>query len=82
MEYLKQTSNQEVIDTEKELKSLKKKISESQKTVDAILLRAAQARDSFADSFMRLAQERQSETALLQCRFEQVVSLHRNCPAV
>ena len=39
--------------------------------MDAILLRAAQADDSLADGFMRLARERQSEMALLQRRFEQ-----------
>ena len=60
-----------MIDTQKELKLLKRKISESQNTVDAILLRAAQAEDSLADGFMRLARERQSEMALLQRRFEQ-----------
>lgn len=71
IEYLKRTSTQEVVDTQKELKSLKRKISESQNTVDAILLRAAQADDSLVDGFMRLARERQSEMALLQRRFEQ-----------
>jgi len=42
--------------------------------VDAILLRAAQAQDSLAESLMRLAQERRSEAALLQHRFEQLKS--------
>ena len=74
LEYLKRSSTQEVVDTQKELKSLKRKISDSQNTVDAILLRAAQADDSLADGFMRLARERQSEMALLQRRFEQTKS--------
>ena len=39
--------------------------------MDAILLRTAQAEDSLADEFMRLARERQSEMVLLQRRFEQ-----------
>ena len=74
LEYLKRSATQESTDVEKELKSLKRKISESQKTIDSILLRAAQAEDSLADGFMRLAQERQSEVTLLQHRFEQVKS--------
>ncbi len=39
--------------------------------MDAILLRTAQADDSLADGFMRLARERQSEMDLLQQRYEQ-----------
>ncbi len=74
IEYLKRISTQEGVDTQKELKSLKRKISESQNTVDALLLRAAQAEDSLADGFMRLARQRQSEMALLQRRFEQTKS--------
>jgi DNA invertase Pin-like site-specific DNA recombinase/endogenous inhibitor of DNA gyrase (YacG/DUF329 family) len=69
LEYLRRTSTQEVIDTEKELKSLKKKISESQKTVDAILLRAAQAQDSLADSFHATGTERQSEVTFAATSF-------------
>ena len=42
--------------------------------MDTILLRAAQADDSLAEGFMRLARERQSEMALLQQRFEKVKS--------
>ena len=74
LEYLKRASTQDVSDVENELKSLKRKIAESQKTVDAILLRAAQADDSLADGFMRLAQERQSEMGLLQHRLDQLKS--------
>ena len=74
LEYLKRASKQETSDVEKELKSLKRKISDSQKTVDSILLRAAQADDSLAEGFMRLAQERQSEVTLLQHRFGQLKS--------
>ena len=74
IEYLKRASTQEVFGTQKELKSLKRTISESQNTVDALLLRAAQAEDSLVDGFMRLARERQSEMALLQRRFEQTKS--------
>jgi len=74
LEYLKRSSIQEIADVEKELKSLKRKLTESKNTVDSILLRAAQADDSLAEGFMRLARERQSEMALLQQRFEQVKS--------
>ncbi len=74
MEYLKRSSNKDTSDVEKELKSLKRKISESQKIVDSILLRAAQVEDSLADNFMRLAQERQSEVKILQHRFDQLKS--------
>jgi hypothetical protein len=74
LEYMKRSSIQEMADVEKELKSLKRKLSESQNTVDSILLRAAQADDSLAEGFMRLARERQGEMVLLQQRFEQVKS--------
>ncbi len=74
VEYLKRYSTKEISDTEKELKSLKRKISESKKVIDSILLRAAQANDDLADNFMRLAQERQSEVSLLQQRYEQLKS--------
>lgn len=74
MEYLKRSSNKEAVDVQNELKSLKRKIIESQNIVDSILLRAAQADDSLAEGFIRLARERQSEMALLQQRFEKVKS--------
>ena len=59
-------------DGQKELKRLKKRISETRATVDSILLRAAQADESLVESFMRLARKKQQEIMLLERRSEQI----------
>ena len=58
--------------TEKEVLTLTRKTKEAQATLDAILLRAAQADDRLTEGFMRLATQKQQEVALLRKRREQL----------
>ena len=70
--YLNTVLSEDLADTQKELCSLKRKASETQATLDAILLRAARADDSLAEGFMRLAKQKQQEITMLQRRSEQI----------
>jgi uncharacterized protein YlxW (UPF0749 family) len=56
---LKHILTEDQANEQKELKKLKKRISEMRATVDSILIRAAQADDSLIDNFMRLAKRKQ-----------------------
>ena len=71
-------------DKQAELSGLRKRISETQATVDSILLRAAQADDDLAENLMRLAKQRLQEVTALQGRIEQVKKGNNEdgcCPA-
>jgi len=70
--YLKNILARDRADTENELRRLKRKQSETQAALDAILLRAAEADDDLADGFMRLAKLKQQEVTLLQRRIAEV----------
>ena len=70
MAYLRSILAEDQADGQKELKRLKKSISETRATVDSLLLRAAQADDSLIESFMRLAKKKQQEITLLERRSE------------
>ena len=72
MAYLINVLADDQADGQKELKRLKKRISEMRATVDSLLLRAAQADDSLIESFMRLAKKKQQEITLLERRSEQI----------
>ena len=72
MAYLRHILAEDQANGQKELKRLKKIISETRATVDSILLRAAQSDDSLIDNFMRLAKRKQQEIMLLERRSEQI----------
>ena len=72
MAYLRNILAEDQADGQKELKRLKKRISETRTTVDSLLLRAAQADDSLIESFMHLAKKKQQEITLLERRSEQI----------
>ena len=55
-----------------ELNRLKRRSSETQATLGALLLKAAQTEDNLAEGFMQLARQKQHEVALLQQRIEQI----------
>ena len=70
--YLRHILAEDQANEQKELKKLKKRISETRATMDSILLRAAQADDSLIEGFMRLAKKKQQEIMLLERRSEQI----------
>lgn len=72
MAYLSDTLAKDHAGTQKEVVRLKRRISETQATLDAILLRAAQADDGLADGFMRLARQKQEEITVLEQRRNQI----------
>ena len=72
MAYLQSVLAEDQADGQKELKRLKKRISQMRTTMDSLLLRAAQADDSLIESFMRLAKKKQQEIMLLERRSEQI----------
>jgi len=72
MAYLNRMLFKDVADTQNELRTLKRKASETQPILDGLLLKAAQAEDDLAKGFMHLARQKQQETALLQRRIEQI----------
>jgi len=51
---------------------LRQKVSHVQGTLDGLLLRASQADDSLAESFIRLAKQKQEELSLLQRRIAEL----------
>ena len=66
MAYLKNILAKDQVDTENELRGLKRKQSETQAALDAILLRTAEADADLAEGFMRLAKHKQQKVTLLQ----------------
>ncbi|GAG46535.1 unnamed protein product, partial [marine sediment metagenome] len=72
MEYLDRALVRDSSETRNELHKLKRKVSQTQATLDALLLKAAQAEDNLAEEFMRLAGQKQQELVLLQRRIEQI----------
>ena len=72
MEYLGRTLAMDLSEMRNELRKLKRKVSQTQATLDALLLKAAQAKDNLAEGFMRLAEQKQQEIVLLQRRIEQI----------
>jgi hypothetical protein len=63
--------DQDLANMQNELGRLKQRSSGTQATLDALLLKAAQAEDNLAEGFMQLARQKQHEVALLQQRIEQ-----------
>lgn len=59
-------------DTKNQSRNLKRKISEAQGTIDALLLKAAAAEDNLSAGFMRLAKEKHNEITMLQGQIEQI----------
>jgi len=72
MAYLDRVLARDLTDTQNELGRLKRRSSETQATLDALLLKAAQTEDNLAEGFMQLANQKQHEVALLQQRIEQI----------
>jgi site-specific DNA recombinase len=72
MAYLSNVHTRHRADRRKELDKLKRKVSETQGALDAILMKAAETDDSLTDSFMRLARKKQQEVSILQRRMEQL----------
>jgi len=72
MEYLDRALVRDLSETRNELHKLKRKVSQTQATLDALLLKAAQAEDNLAEEFMRLAGQKQQEVVLLQRRIGQI----------
>ncbi len=71
MAYLDRVLTRDLADMQNELGKLKRRSSETQATLDALLLKAAQTEDNLAEGFMQLARQKQHEVALLQQRIEQ-----------
>jgi len=71
MAYLDRVLTRDLADMQNELGRLKRRSSETQATLDALLLKAAQTEDNLAEGFMQLAKQKQHEVALLQQRIEQ-----------
>ena len=69
--YLEQAQRTDTADSKRELQKLRHKSCEVQATLDALLLKAAQADDALAESFMCLARQKQEELVLLESRIEQ-----------
>ena len=72
MEYLDRALVRDLSETRNELLKLKRKVSQTQATLDALLLKAAQAEYNLAEEFMRLAGQKQQEVILLQRRIGQI----------
>jgi len=78
MEYLQRILVQDKADIDDELVKLKKRLSETQTTLDALLLKAAHAEEDLAEGFMRLAREKQSELSLIKQRITDIKEGKRN----
>lgn len=74
MAYLTHVFEKDVHDAEQELRKLKKRIADTQATLDTLLLKAAQTEDNLAEDFLRIARQKQREVALLQQRATQIAA--------
>lgn len=72
MAYLEHTLVKDVSDTERELRRLRKRATDTQPTLDMLLLKAAQTEDNLAEEFLRLARQKQRELAVLQQRIDRI----------
>jgi len=72
--YLKNILEKDVDDAEQELRNLKKRATDAQATLDTLVLKAAQTKDSLAEEFLRLARQKQKELELVQRQINQVES--------
>jgi hypothetical protein len=71
-EYLQRVLVQDEVDIKNELMKLKRRLSESQATMDALLLKAAHAEENLSEGFMRLAHDRHNEITMVQQRIEEL----------
>ena len=71
-EYLQWVLVKDETDMENELIKLKRRLSETQTTMDALLLKAAHAEESLAEGFMRLARDKHNEVTLVKQRIEEI----------
>ena len=70
--YLERAGRTDAADTRRQLQSLRRKASETQATLDALLLKAADVSDELGEHFLRLARGKQQELGLLQDRIGQL----------
>jgi DNA invertase Pin-like site-specific DNA recombinase len=71
-EYLQRVLVQDESDMENELMKLKRRLSETQATMDALLLKAAHVEDNMSEGFMRLARDKHNEIAVVQQRIDEI----------
>jgi TolA-binding protein len=57
-------------DAESQLRKLRNNVADLQGTLDTLLVKAAQTEDALADEFMRLAQQKQQELAMVRQRVD------------
>ncbi len=76
-EYLQRLLVDDRTDTENQLAKLKHRLSETQSTLDALLLKAAHAETSLSEGFMRLARDRQNEVTLVKQQLDEITQSKR-----
>jgi site-specific DNA recombinase len=77
-EYLQLVLVQDESDMENELMKLKRRLSETQTTMDALLLKAAHAEEDLAEGFMRLARDKHNEATLVKQRIDEITQGKRD----
>ena len=71
-EYLQRLLVDDRTETDNQLTKLKRRLSETQSTLDALLLKAAQVEMSLSEGFMRLARDKQNEVSLVKQQVEEI----------
>ncbi len=70
--HLKQSQRRDATAMKEQSQDLRRRASEAQNILDALLLKAARTEDNLAEGFMRLARQKQEELNLLKSRIEQI----------
>ena len=71
MTYLQRAAKQNAADRKQELQRLRRKASQARASLDGLLLKAVEVGDGLAESFMRLARQKQHELGLLEGRIKE-----------